>query len=270
MSVNDRELEIRRAETDVATLEGNVASELARMSSAAGEIQARLQGLKATVATMRGIQDPAVQELSQRLERAAMPQLSVEAQRAQALQARAEAVAARKRLSEQMWQAVQRYAAELSRLSSQVAADEAALEAIDQRARQAAPPKAKPAAPVPPPLPKPEGRRQQPRVRMQAVIDLHSDSNFYFTGFSTNLSEGGLFVATTQQVPIGTEVDVQFSLPGGERIEVRGVVRWTREVNDNAPDVFPGLGVQFVSLPPNAGAVIQRFVASREPMFYAE
>lgn len=107
------------------------------------------------------------------------------------------------------------------------------------------------------------------RVRMQASIDLRSDSNF-FTGFSTNISEGGVFVATVSLLPLGSEVDLRFTLPSGHSIEVRGVVRWTREINDRTPDIFPGMGVQFQNLPPNAIYAIRDFVAKRDPLFFPD
>src|SRR5256885_554164 len=51
------------------------------------------------------------------------------------------------------------------------------------------------------------GREVRPRAactRMQAQVDLASDSNFY-SGFSSDLEEGGLFVATVNLVEPGTE-----------------------------------------------------------------
>jgi uncharacterized protein (TIGR02266 family) len=111
--------------------------------------------------------------------------------------------------------------------------------------------------------------RISPRVRMQATVDLHSDNNF-FTGFSSNLSDGGLFVATVNLLPIGTEVDVTFSLPSGEKVAAKGTVRWLREVNDKLPDSFPGLGIQFTSLDNKDQAAIDGFLAEREPLFYTE
>ena len=100
-------------------------------------------------------------------------------------------------------------------------------------------------------------------------MDLSSDSNV-FTGFSTNLSEGGLFVATVNLLPVGTPVDLTFSLPGNTRISVHGEVRWRRELDDRAPDVFPGVGVRFVELSPEAAQAVHRFVADREPLFYPD
>jgi uncharacterized protein (TIGR02266 family) len=118
-------------------------------------------------------------------------------------------------------------------------------------------------------LPAAGGRRPNQRVKMQTAIDLHSEDNF-FNGFSANISDGGLFVATVNLVPLGTEVDLEFSLPSGERINAKGVVRWHREVDDRNHDAFPGIGVQFLTLEDLAADAIKRFVEHREPLFYAD
>jgi len=111
--------------------------------------------------------------------------------------------------------------------------------------------------------------RSTTRFPLQTQVDLSSDSNV-FTGFSTNLSEGGLFVATLSVLPVGTPVDLTFTLPGKVRIAVRGEVRWIREIDDRTPDVFPGVGVRFLDLTAEASAALHRFVASREPLFYPD
>jgi len=111
--------------------------------------------------------------------------------------------------------------------------------------------------------------RASSRIPLQTQVDLSSDSNV-FTGFSTNLSEGGVFVATLNLLPVGTAVDLTFSLPGKVRISVQGEVRWTREVDDRMPDVFPGVGVRFVDLTPEAAKALHRFVGEREPLFYPD
>jgi uncharacterized protein (TIGR02266 family) len=116
--------------------------------------------------------------------------------------------------------------------------------------------------------PSPSGRTSS-RIPVQTQVDMTSDSNV-FTGFSTNLSEGGVFVATVNLLPVGTPVDLTFTLPGKTRITVKGEVRWTREIDDRVPDVFPGVGVRFVELGVDAAAALHRFVAEREPLFYPD
>jgi uncharacterized protein (TIGR02266 family) len=112
-------------------------------------------------------------------------------------------------------------------------------------------------------------RRQSPRVALCAEIDMSSDSNFY-AGFTTDLSDGGLFIATVKAPPKGTQVELSFTLPGGERLTAQGVVRWTREVNDALPEMMPGAGVQFVDLPPEVARSITEFVMLRDPLFYVD
>jgi len=112
-------------------------------------------------------------------------------------------------------------------------------------------------------------KRVAARVAMQTQVDLQSDSNF-FTGFSTNISEGGLFVATVNVLPPGTPVDVTFTLPAGARLTVKGEVRWTREVNDRTPEVFPGVGVRFTEVDPAVVSQIKTFVQQREPLFFPD
>jgi uncharacterized protein (TIGR02266 family) len=113
------------------------------------------------------------------------------------------------------------------------------------------------------------GQRECARVPLQAAVDLASDSNL-FTGFGTNVSEGGLFVATINVLPVGTPVDLTFTLPGKSKLSVHGEVRWTREVNDRTPEVFPGVGVRFVNLAPATAEALKRFVSEREPLFYPD
>lgn len=144
------------------------------------------------------------------------------------------------------------------------------LEALQTGAVAEAPP---PAPVKPPPAPKlaavptPKDRVSQ-RVKMVARVDFSSDDNFY-CGFSSNISEGGLFVATVNLLPLGTEVDLSFELPSGERIDAKGVVRWLREVNDKLPDAFPGMGVQFIGLDDHAQGSIEGFISRRDPLFFA-
>jgi uncharacterized protein (TIGR02266 family) len=112
----------------------------------------------------------------------------------------------------------------------------------------------------------PAPRRKAPRLRLDAAIDLHSQSNFY-TGFTENISNGGIFIATTQKIPIDTEVDIAFTLPTGFEIRGRGRVRWSRE---ETPHTSGGVGVQFDDLSREAKAAIESFLEAREPIFHPD
>lgn len=112
-------------------------------------------------------------------------------------------------------------------------------------------------------------RRSSPRVPLSAEVDLSSDTNF-FTGFSTDIAMGGLFVATLGPLPIGTHIALKFTLPGGAEITANGEVRWVRAFDEREPEMLPGMGVQFVDLTPKARAAIAEFIAKREPMFFPD
>ncbi len=110
--------------------------------------------------------------------------------------------------------------------------------------------------------------RTAPRASAYVCIDVFSDHNFW-TGLSMNISEGGVFIATHHDVPVGTTIVLHMTLPfEDEPVVTLGEVRWTR-VFSNDSDAPPGVGVAFVGLDANASKKIKRFVANvREPLFF--
>lgn len=110
-------------------------------------------------------------------------------------------------------------------------------------------------------------RRTHPRMPVQADVSLYSDTNFW-SGFTEDVSEGGLFVASWELHPIGTQVDVALELPTGHEIKTRGEVRWIREATDDGPR--PGMGIRFLALDAADLRAIQTFVKHRAPLFWDE
>jgi uncharacterized protein (TIGR02266 family) len=110
-------------------------------------------------------------------------------------------------------------------------------------------------------------RRSVHRVAIAADVGFQSESNF-FTGFSEDISAGGIFVATFVTQPIGAKLAVNFTLPDGYLISTEGTVRWVREYNETAKETEPGMGVQFEDLLDKDKAAIESFLSQREPMFY--
>jgi len=105
------------------------------------------------------------------------------------------------------------------------------------------------------------------RIALQTEVHMGSASNFY-TGFTGNISEGGLFVATYSVFPIGTRISLEFSLPDeGPAIAVQGEVRWTSDPTPDG-DGHVGLGLQFLDLAEEDRQRIEHFVAQRETLFY--
>ena len=107
--------------------------------------------------------------------------------------------------------------------------------------------------------------RTSPRVSLAVDIHLASHSHF-FSGLSGDISEGGVFLSTYRSLPIGSAVDLEFSLPGSDRsLHVRGTVRWVREHSPFGPR---GVGIAFEELSPDARNLIHEFCSVRPALYY--
>lgn len=104
-------------------------------------------------------------------------------------------------------------------------------------------------------------------VNVNTMLNMNTDHQFY-SGFSENIEEGGIFVATFDPKPIDAKVVVNFKLPGGRPVTARGVVHFVREYNPMTPDMAPGMGVRFTDILPSDKAAIEEYVTQRAPMFY--
>lgn len=109
-------------------------------------------------------------------------------------------------------------------------------------------------------------KRDEDRHKLIVGVTMESDSHVY-RGLSGDISEGGLFVATPELLPVGTPVDLQFSLPGIEEpVSLTGEVRWHRETLDPEHDVVPGVGVRFLYLNDEERGLIESFLERRRPL----
>jgi len=114
-----------------------------------------------------------------------------------------------------------------------------------------------------------EERRAHHRTALKASVNWTSETNFY-TGFTNNIGEGGLFVATHQILPMDSVIELEFSIPGRpEPIKAEGKVRWIREYNDMS-DAEPGMGIQFKALTRADQEQVQAFVDRRDSIFFAD
>lgn len=111
-------------------------------------------------------------------------------------------------------------------------------------------------------------QRKYRRFPVAVEVGYATDHNFY-TGFTQNLSHGGLFVATHMLSEIGDVLALTFSVPGLRKI-CTGIcqVQWIREYNPDYPDTVPGMGLRFLKLEPEARAAIELFINHRRPIFF--
>jgi uncharacterized protein (TIGR02266 family) len=121
--------------------------------------------------------------------------------------------------------------------------------------------------PSAPPSGAPVAIAQGPREPVEANVGASSETNFY-VGFSGEISEGGVFVATYATLEVGALATVHVSLPGGFEFKVPGRVHFVRDPMDMSDEAEPGMGIKFEVLPPDQRELILRFVRKRAPMFY--
>ena len=89
-------------------------------------------------------------------------------------------------------------------------------------------------------------RRRDSRVALKVPVDYSSVDDF-FSDFSANINEGGIFVKMEKPPELDTDVHLQFRLPGVKKpLLVNGRVAWTSDGTDGEP---PGFGVEFQDLP---------------------
>jgi uncharacterized protein (TIGR02266 family) len=107
-----------------------------------------------------------------------------------------------------------------------------------------------------------------PRSPLCVEVNLESEHNFY-TGFTENISSGGLFIATRDLLPLGVVTFVRFTLPNFDGIiEAECQVRWQRLEQASGSGISPGIGVHFLNLSVEHETAVNRFLAKRESLFF--
>lgn len=101
--------------------------------------------------------------------------------------------------------------------------------------------------------------------RLEAEVNVHSETNFFTDFFGDIRNNGGVFVATFHVLPLEAQCEVALAFPGDLSAEVRGYVKFTRPASDGAS---PGLGIAITSASPDAWNLIERFVKKREPIMH--
>ncbi len=96
-------------------------------------------------------------------------------------------------------------------------------------------------------------QRATPRFDIEAQISMESQTNFY-TGFSENVGEGGVFVAMHAPPAVGEVVRLRVHLQGGREVMAAGQVRWHRLDERGEPC---GAGIQFMALDKQSTAMLQ-------------
>ena len=100
-------------------------------------------------------------------------------------------------------------------------------------------------------------RRRATRSALTVRID-YATVDEIFSEFTRDINEGGLFIETEKPHLPGTEVSMQFHLPGSDEV-VETIGRVVR-ISSGAVDVPPGMGIEFDELKPDDRNKIDRIV----------
>ncbi|MBN2340597.1 MAG: hypothetical protein JXX29_07830 [Deltaproteobacteria bacterium] len=112
-------------------------------------------------------------------------------------------------------------------------------------------------------------RQKKEEIKIDlGVLSHECDHNFY-RGFSDDVEDGGIFVATFDTKPIGTAMTIRFELPDKTKVTAKGVVQYTREhstfLND---DNISGMGISFCYLENTDKSAIEAYQEERHPIFF--
>ena len=107
--------------------------------------------------------------------------------------------------------------------------------------------------------------RRVPRVGLSLPAHIGRNSRHLRPGTILDLNTDGTFVETHKLFPIDTEVHVEFTLPGGEHIQVRCRVAWVNHPEWMKEMRLPvGMGLEFIEPGESVREVLQGFLAGQK------
>ena len=103
-----------------------------------------------------------------------------------------------------------------------------------------------------------ENKRQYQRLEINKEFASIDD---FIAEYVTDISRGGVFIRSKQPLPVGTKVNLKFSVivDDFQTIEGEGEVVRVLEDGENI-----GMGVQFISLTDESRAIVEDLVRRRE------
>ncbi len=91
-------------------------------------------------------------------------------------------------------------------------------------------------------------------------VEFRTASSF-LVAYSINLSRGGMFLETSEDIPTGALMTLDFSVPGAGTTSLNGAVAWRRSADESSAGP-PGIGIEFSDVAPQLGALIDKLVTS--------
>ncbi len=111
----------------------------------------------------------------------------------------------------------------------------------------------------------PPSTREHPRYPVSLRVD-YSTRDAFLANHVSNLSRGGLFIASERPLPVNAELDLVLILPGAEaRIQARGRVIWNYDIRKGTSHVTPGMGIKFLDMPSSDRQRLADYLATLQP-----
>jgi uncharacterized protein (TIGR02266 family) len=106
--------------------------------------------------------------------------------------------------------------------------------------------------------------RAAPRVITRMLVQYGIEDQQTLHDFSVNLASGGMFLETSQLLPIDTPLSLEFFIPGAPATtRSRARVAWANPAGDQTkPDLPSGLGIQFLDMASQDSRAIRKFIRS--------
>ena len=104
--------------------------------------------------------------------------------------------------------------------------------------------------------------RKEPRYAVHVKVMYGAQQDQVLTDYTVNINAGGLFLTSSELMPIGTELFVEFSLSGEEQlVRCRARVAWINDVtNPLKRDLPAGLGLEFVDISNDEAAMVEEYI----------
>ena len=112
-------------------------------------------------------------------------------------------------------------------------------------------------------------RRHELRAGFDIQVGVATDHRL-FVGLTSNISTGGLFIASDEPFKKGDKVEVRFSIPGASHVfHKHATVCWTRPFDASGHGHSrAGAGVRFDDLSDEESRILDAFLKVHEPIFF--
>ena len=78
--------------------------------------------------------------------------------------------------------------------------------------------------------------------------------------YATSLSGGGVFVRSTEPLPVGSEVEVSIEIKEGKSIHMTGTVIYQKDVYTHAFKFASGMAIEFTKLPAKTSEILKDYI----------